>query len=91
MTPALATAKCVAALESNPDMRRATVFLSDKLTVKVTRRHRHSRRARYENFVLSYGTPNYAERQFLRACRKAGEPLPVRRVQLRAWPRKRSA
>lgn len=91
MTPALAAAKCVAALESNPDMRRATVFLSEKFTVKVTRQRPHRRRARYEGFVLSCGAPNYAERQFLRACRKAGEPLPVRRVQLRAWPRKRSA
>lgn len=91
MNTALAVAKCIAALEAAPEMRRATVFLAENFTVKATRRFKHSRRARYQNFVLSYGVPNFAERRFIRDCRKAGVPFPVKKVQLRAWPRQRSA
>lgn len=40
--------------------------------------------------VLTHGRPNYAQRQFIRRCQRAGEPFPVRKVQLR-FPVKRRA
>lgn len=35
------------------------------------------------------GAPNFAERRFIRLCFKAGEPLPVRKVQIKWWPKKK--
>lgn len=38
---------------------------------------------------LTIGKPNYAEREFIKDCKKAGEPFPVERVQLMHVPVKR--
>lgn len=65
---------------------RATKYLSPKLTVKATRRfarRRIDRRNPNVDIVLCIGRPNYAERQFIELCRKAGEAFPVRKVQLK--------
>lgn len=69
--------------------KRATRYLSEKRVVKATRRHKPDRRARTAEFVVTVGAPNYAEREFIRVCRKAREPLPVRRVVLTPYPKKR--
>ena len=76
-----AVAACTDAL--GPGVYRATKFLSEELVVKMTRRHKKRSRGRCHEAVLTIGKPNYAERQFIRACKKAGEPLPVKRVQLK--------
>ena len=87
MITGMEIAQCYAALQ-DPKVWRATVFVSPKLTVKVTRRrHRGTRNLR--DFVLTVGSPNYLERQFLKACKAAGEPLPVRRVQLKFLPKRK--
>ena len=82
MNAATAAMQCVAALAA-PGTYRATKFLSEDFVVKVTRIHKKGRWERSRSFVLTVGKPNYAERQFLRKCKKAGEPIPVRRVQLK--------
>lgn len=66
-------------------MRRATKYVSPQLTVKATRRHRFSRRETRNEILVTIGVPNYLEQRFIRACRKAGEPFPVRRVQVKAY------
>lgn len=38
--------------------------------------------------VLTAGRPNYLARRFIKACKKAGEPFPVKKIQLR-FPAKR--
>jgi hypothetical protein len=81
--------KAYAALHCAKFVRRATVFVTEKLTVRLTRQSPHTKRARYENFVLSVGAPNYREREFIRLCRKAGETFAVKKVQLDFWPKKR--
>jgi hypothetical protein len=70
-------------------VRKATVFLRKDFTVKAARRHRPHKNSRTIEVMLTVGRPNYAERQFIRACQKAGEPLPVRKVQLKQWPKKK--
>lgn len=62
---------------------QATKYVSSREVARVTRRHRLSRRAKRVEFVVTLGQPNYQERAFIRRCRKAGEPLPVRKVQLK--------
>lgn len=68
--------------------KRATVYLDANTVVTAARRHRPHKRARRTEIVLKLGQPNYAEREFIALCRKAGEPLPVRKVQLKFWPKK---
>ena len=40
-------------------------------------------------FLVTLGRPNFAARQFIKAARKAGEPFPVRKVQLTFPPKRK--
>lgn len=82
-----AVARVVMSVLECPDLRRATLYLDDKTTVKATRQSRYDARYGAETILVTVGTPNYAERKFIRLCRKAGEPLPVRKIQLKWWPK----
>ena len=68
------------------DARQATVYLGPKAVVTATRRFKPDKRSKRVDLVLKLGAPNYREAQFINACFKAGEPLPVRKVQLKFWP-----
>lgn len=46
----------------NKELRGVTQFVDGNLTVALTRRHRYTARARSEEFVLTFGRPNYAAR-----------------------------
>jgi hypothetical protein len=74
------------------EARKAEIYLSTELVIRATRRHapNNSRcnRAHHE-IVLTIGPPNYAERQFIRWLKRAGEPLPVRKMQLHWYPKKK--
>lgn len=90
-----AVAQCVAQIRATKAIK-ATKYLGEKVTVKAAlKRHRHgkmpskvSRRAG-ETIVVSIGRPNYAERAFIKACRRSGEALPVKKVQLKFQPQPR--
>lgn len=69
--------------------RMATYYISERLIVRATRRWRPDRREKRVECVVTYGNPNFVERRFIRLCKKAGEPLPVRKVQLKLWPKKK--
>lgn len=91
MSPVLrAIQQCSRAVLRQP-IYRATKFLDPELVVKVTRPHKFSRRARSETVLVTVGKPNYAERIFVKRCLEAGEPFPVRKIQLRLQHPKRSA
>lgn len=65
----------------------ATKYLSDKRTAKATRRLYNGKPIRRQlQFVVTVGPPNYAEREFIKKCKKAGEPLPVKKIQLKFAP-----
>lgn len=66
--------------------RKATKFISPTLTVKASRIHKLDRRSRAESYVVSVGKPNYKEREFIKACKDAGETFPVKRIQLKFYP-----
>lgn len=66
--------------------RKAVVYVAPDLTVKATRQRRPAGRDRQATIVVTIGRPNYAERNFIRLCKRAGEPLPVRNIQLVGWP-----
>ena len=79
----------VATLLDNPQYRRATYYAAVDTVVRLTCRHRFTKRARRHEFVLTVGEPNYTERKFITACKKAKEPFPVKKVQCQLWPVKR--
>lgn len=63
--------------------RRATKFISPRDVVKATRRHKPDKRSNSTEVVVTIGRPNYAEREFIKRCRNANEPFPVRKLQLK--------
>lgn len=69
------------------DVQRVTLYIDEKTTLKATRTRRYDGRLGQETFVVTLGGPNYAERKFLKACKAAGEPLPVKKLQLKWWPK----
>ena len=74
------------------DARSTTIYLSPKQRVTATHIHRLTSRDRNRANTISvtYGALNYAGREFVKACKRAGEPFPIRKVQFRAWPKKRA-
>jgi hypothetical protein len=75
----------VAALLEN-GASRATKFISESETITAKRvlwKGKLDKRERRVQVALSFGRPNYAERGFIRRCKKAGEPFPVKKIQLK--------
>ena len=64
----------------------AAKYLSDKLVVRISSVRQNGKlRAKNQNLqaVLVIGRPNFAQREFIKSCKKAGEPFPVKHVQLK--------
>lgn len=71
-------------------LKSVIAFHSPTHIVKATRQHGRDRRDPHVTYLLSVGKPNYAEREFIAACIEAGEKFPVRKLQLRHYPKPRS-
>ena len=69
--------------------KSATLYLAPNLVVRATWRHKPKANHTREEFVLTFGVPNYLERRFVKHAQRAQEPFPIRKVQLKAWPVKR--
>ena len=65
-----------------PGVRRATRYVTPDSVIKCTRQRPMDRRCSRETYLVSFGKPNYYEKRFIKACLKAGEPFPVKKVQL---------
>jgi hypothetical protein len=74
------------------EAHKATKYLSDKHVINATRILYAGKilpdRCRI-NILFTDGRPNYTERQFIKLCKKAGEPFPIRNIQLKFPPKKR--
>lgn len=89
MDTSRALAKAHAAL-ALPGVKRAAVYLTPKLVVSICRRFKPRARDTRQDFVVKVGVPNYLEVRFIKALQKAKEPFPVKKVQLKFWPKKRA-
>lgn len=69
--------------------RRATRYVSPTFTVKATAMHRGRAGERNHSVLVTWGKPNWHERQRIKQFLKVGEPFPVKKVQLQYWPAKR--
>lgn len=66
------------------ESKKATFYFSSTFVIKATRKHLDKRDSITE-ILLTIGKPNYAERDFIKKCKKAGEPFPVKMIQLKAF------
>ncbi len=65
---------------------KATKYLGEKLTVKATRKRfkgKIDKRSRIAEILFTVGAPNYEERKFIKQAKKAGEPFPVKKIQVK--------
>lgn len=65
---------------------KATKYVSPKSTVKAKLKEFKNGAgslARTQEILLTFGAPNYEEREAIKKFKKAGEPFPVKRVQLK--------
>lgn len=67
------------------DARQATKYLAEKEVITATRRAYKGRISKRDNveMVVKIGRPNFGEREFIKKCKKAGEPFPVKKIQLK--------
>lgn len=69
--------------------RKTTKFLDEKTIVRATHQRKPSKRDVTTTIILTMGRPNFRERQFIKACKRAREPFPVRKIQLKHYPAKK--
>jgi hypothetical protein len=64
---------------------KATKYLSPTLTIKATRKRYKGKilKGHAIDIVFTVGKPNYEEREFIKKAKKAGEPFPVKKIQLK--------
>lgn len=67
------------------NVKSAVAIVSPNLVAKATNKHKPRRNQRHREFIVSMGTPNFAERRFIKQCNKAGEPFPVKKIQLKHY------
>jgi hypothetical protein len=64
--------------------RLAIKYLSPKLIVRACRKRYRGKILKGSiEIILTIGKPNYKEREFIKKCKKVGEPFPIERVQLK--------
>lgn len=67
---------------------RVTKYVSPKETIRVTRRrYRGNKFASDVELIVTIGRPNYREREFIKSLKKAGEPFPVKKLQIQYLPK----
>jgi len=85
-----AVADVVEALLLN-QAKKATKYLSDKFIVGASRKTFDGKiKKGNAEIIIVMGKPNYQQREFIKQCKKAGEPFPVKKIQLKFPPKKRT-
>jgi hypothetical protein len=79
-------AQVVLALVNRAEVIKATKYVSPTQIIRATKRLYGKKliRDRVE-IMLTIGKPNYVEREFVKMCKKAGEPFPVKHAQLKLY------
>lgn len=65
---------------------KATAYLSEKFVMKMTvKRHKGQMPKASDGMDIAFtiGKPNVDEREFIKKCKKVGEPFPVKKIQLK--------
>ena len=80
--------QCVGDAMTVKNVRRATAYISPKLTIKASNQRRQDGRDKYATALVTVGTPNFTERRFIKVCQKAGCAFPLSQIQWKFWPKK---
>ncbi len=68
------------------DVVRATKYISDKEVITATRKRYGGKFYRGNiDIILKIGKPNYVEREFIKDCKAAKEPFPVKKIQVKLY------
>lgn len=80
-------------IRDSKDLLSATKYLSPNLVARLVRKRRNKNvynkrkptiyvinNTEDPEFILTIGRPNYLERRFIKHCKNAGEPFPVKNV-----------
>ena len=62
---------------------QAVKYISPKLVLKATRRHKPDARATRQEFVFTMGRPAYNEAAFIKKAQAAGLSFPIKKVVLK--------
>ena len=81
--------ECVADVLGIGNLRRATAYMSESLTIKATAQRRTDKRHKSVTVLVTVGKPNFLERKFIKVCKQAGCAFPLRQIQHRFWPKKK--
>lgn len=71
----------------NKSVKSAVKYNSEDERIKMSKVYRKTYPL---DLRLTIGRPNYSERKFIKQCVKAGEPFPIKKIQLKYWPMKKS-
>ena len=74
------------------EAKKATKYVSPVFVVTATRKvygGKINKRDKSVDIVLKIGKPNFAEREFIKLCKEAKEPFPVKRIQIKDFPKKK--
>lgn len=91
---AVAVRTIITAMINDSEIRQGTIYASANKTIKVTHIHNRSvsRKPRVDSNMdlrVTIGRPNYPERKFIKMCKRAGEPFPVKKIQFKFFPAKK--
>ena len=71
----------------NLEAYKATKFIDEKTTLKATLKRFDKKMPRKNDsrieILFTLGKPNYEERDFIKLCKRSGEPFPVKKIQLK--------
>lgn len=63
--------------------KKATKYFSEREVLKATYRHKRDKRNKRHEILFTIGAPNYSEREFIKRAKRAGEPFPIKRIQMK--------
>ena len=65
---------------------KALKIFDDHTIVRATRKTYNGKidkRSRTTEILFTIGSPNYLERKFIKDCKKAKEPFPIKKIQIK--------
>ena len=69
---------------------KVTKYYSDKEIARATRKlYRKKIQREPIEILFTFGRPNFDEREFIKKCKKASEPFPVKKIQIKYPPKKK--
>jgi len=73
------------------NLKRVTMYLKPDFVISAQRKcwgGKIDLRDKSVEIVVKIGKPNFAEREFIKLCKKAGEPFPVKKLQFKSFDKK---